>query len=81
MESWVIFFLMSWGEGLNINREAMLLQFELDGQSCDAASYTFKLEHALSFSSLNSQPAAELSSSETVGHLFQQFFHRGHPPF
>ena len=30
----------------------MLLQFELDGQSCDAASYTFKLQHALSFSRL-----------------------------
>ena len=33
----------------------MLLQFELDGQSCDAASYTFKLQHALSFSKLTKE--------------------------
>ena len=36
----------------------MLLQFELDGQSCDAASYTFKLEHALSFSKLTLRTAS-----------------------
>ena len=39
----------------------MLLQFELDGQSCDAASYTFKLQHALSFSKLTLRTVSTVS--------------------
>ena len=30
----------------------MLLQFELDGQSCEAGAYTFRLDHAINFKQL-----------------------------
>ena len=48
----------------------MLLQFELDGQSCSAGSYKFTLSHALNFSQLSLRSVSIQCGNDKLAHTW-----------